>query len=159
MEKPGGVKLGFRMAIPKWNDCRDCKGARNTFNVTPFREDGSVIGAEAREGCALVKAWGEFQRFQTVGVFAKDGGNHEDVELQAAPLDDDCGHYYILVEATNSDDNPDHWSGKTYLPAGKRSYCVSYGYMKTWRCQDGQMDSRGVLTGFGENNRGYDLNK
>lgn len=154
------MKIGFRASVPKWNDCPECKGARNTFNVSPFRSDGSVIGPEAQEGCALVAAYGEFVRFQTVGYWADErGGPTDAVELQAAALDQDCGEKYILVEATNSDDNPEHWSGKTYLMTGKRSFCVAYHYMTTWRCQDGMMDSRGVLTGFGENNRGYDLPK
>lgn len=147
------LKLGFRGFVPKW-DGKDGRGARNTLSVTPLDKNGNVIGPEYARGigCALIAVYGEFQRFQVVE------GRRSDLEKQGAELDD-CGHEYILVDATNSDDNPEHWSGKTYLMTGRRTYCVSWPQLRQWRCQDGEMDSRGVVTGIGNDRGGYDLAK
>lgn len=123
------------------------KGFRNTFDLSPT-SGGVTIGPETGCGDFLENFYGEFERFVT--------GDHiegrDPVEIQTT-------NHYILVEATNSDDNPDHWQGQTYLLSGKRTYCVSYKHLKFWRCQDGTMGSEGQLQGFGTNSRGYDLAK
>lgn len=93
-----------------------------------------------------MERYGEFQRFVS--------GDHihgrDPVELQS-------DNPYIMVEATNSDEQ--NWQGDTYMLAGKRTYCVSYAHLNHWRCQDGNMSAEGRLEGFGTNARGYDLAK
>lgn len=152
------MKIGFRAASPKG------RGARNTFDVTPIDSEG-VVRPERRLGCRLVEAWGEWDRFQTVGYWASErGGSRDPVEIQEAKLGDDCGEKYILADSTNS--APDsEWDTRgtpqlgddVYLVPGKRSFCVRYRHMAHYRCQDGMMDDRGYLRGFGTNDRGYDL--
>lgn len=141
------MKLGWFNAVDKRNDCKDCKGFRNTFNVTPTYH-GVPQGPETGCGAAFIKKYGEFDRFQTSPLW--DG--RQGVEVQS-------DNAYLLVEATNSDGDPTHWSGKTYLYTGARTFCVSWPHLPTYRCQDGNMDSTGRLVGFGEDNRGYDLPK
>lgn len=137
--KPDDLKIGFRAAVPKE------RGFRNTFDLTPtFQGKAEDVSC----GDYLVETYGEFQRFVSGDHIA----GRDPVELQSDNL-------YILVDATNSDDNPDHWSGKTYLVGGRRTYCVSYAHLSHWRCQDGTMDDSGRLVGFGQNARGYDLQK
>lgn len=140
------MKLGFRSAAGK------IRGFRNTFDITPTNQ-GRAIGPETGCGLVLIEKYGEFERFQTGDGF---DGRHP-VELQSYTEKDPIGGY-ILVDATNSDIE-ENWNGKVYLKTGKRTYCVSYKHLSTWRCQDGEMDSTGKLVGFGINARGYDLPK
>jgi hypothetical protein len=133
------VKIGFRASVKK-----DI-GYRNTFDLTPMFE-GRPIRPESGCGDALVARYGEFERFQSgAGIAGRDP-----VELQS-------DNPYILVEATNSDE--EHWDHGHYTLTGKRTYCVSYRHLAHWRCQDGVMNDEGRLVGFGQNDRGYDLPK
>lgn len=115
------------------------------FNVTPTYQ-GVPIDVSCGED--LVHRYGEFERFQTSDRWV----GRDPVELQS-------DNAYFLVEATNSDDDPTHWSGDKYLFGGKRTFCVAYAHLNFYRCQDGQMSDRGALVGFGTNDHGYDLAK
>lgn len=148
-----GLKIGFRGSVNKYG--RQSRGHRNTFDVTPTR-GGEAVKPETGCGPVLISMYGEFQRFQEGAGFS---GRH--------PLEKQSDNEYILVDATNSDDNPAHWDTRgtpdmnddLYLLAGWRRYCVSWPHLGWYRCQEGEMGNRGQLLGFGQNNRGFDLTK
>jgi hypothetical protein len=144
-----GVKLGFRGSVPKWNDCPDCHGARNTFDVSPTI-GGVTITPETGCGPVLIERYGEFQ-----GLIIEPGNTRTGFEHQS-------DNNYLMVHATNSDDNPEHWSGKRYLAGGWAEYCVSWPHLDHYRCQRCFTDDRGVvLRGdtCGTNSVGYDVPK
>lgn len=137
--KPDGVKIGFRGSVQK------DRGFRNTFDITPTYH-GAAIKPETGCGPELVEKYGPFEGFQTSNAWA----GRDPVEFQS-------DNAYIMVDATNSDD--EHWSGGRFTLAGTRTYCVSYAHLSFWRCQNGHMTDAGQLVGFGKNEQGYDLPK
>lgn len=142
--RPDGIKLGFRASVKK------DRGARNTFDVSPT-VNGETVRPETGCGPVYLERYGIIQGFQSSSHFVFDG-------LEWQPQDPYPDRGYILVVATNS--APDEeWSGDKYLLAGPYTFCVSYPWLTTWRCQNGTMSTAGQLVGFGSNERAYDLAK
>lgn len=170
-----GLKFAFRGSVPKWNDCPECRGARNTFDVTATR-GGVPIGPESDCGQALIEKYGEFE-----GIIIEPGNTRSGFEHQGCSLEDyhrivaaggdlkkECrsadptGDFFIFAHATNSDGNPDHWRGKRYLAGGEADFCVSWKHLDHYRCQRCFTDDRGAITRSatcGTNAAGRDLLK
>ena len=149
----GSVSLGFRGAVDKSQDCKGCRGFRNTFDLGMFAPDGTKYRPE--DACAqpapieskLIAQWGPF--------IVKVSGDHisgwHPVEIQSS-------NAWIAHESTNS--APDsEWDGPHYLPAGARTYCVTLAHIDHWVCQSGTMSPAGRLENFGSNQRSFTLAK
>ena len=136
--QPADIKLGFRPDARKL-----ALGYRNMADITPIDADGKASPVDC--GPTFDSRYGEPQAYQTGTGFTQDP-----VERASNTLG------FVLVMASN---DPSLWESGHYAQAGPMTVCVSYPFLNHWRCQDGTMGGDGLMTGFGQNNRGYNLPK
>lgn len=165
------MKLGFGQNPRALNP-----GFANTASITPLVSNteqnrqpcahkglsGPDDTCAADEGCAdhvgapYQVAYGQPQAFQSLaGGFqgdpverTTDGCNRDDPGVVP------CG--YNLRFATGG---PDNYVAGRYKETGPMRICASLPNLPTWRCQTGNMDSDGKLSGFGQDNRSTDVPK
>ena len=148
---PIAVKLGWRQNPRKLEP----NGYKNMGDVTPMVQGACAHKGDpsptaecaADEGCGPVydARYGEPQAYQD-----GPGFSHDSVERTSGSLG------YVLNIATNSEEL---WANGRYQQAGRMRVCVSFPNLTTWRCQDGEMGQDGKMSGFGQNNQGFDLPK
>lgn len=176
---PFAIKLGFGQNPRPLNP-----GFANTAGITPLVSNtetnrapcahkglsGPSDTCAASEGCAdhvgaaYQVRYGQPQAVQSlVGGFQNDpierttdGCNKDDPSVVP------CG--YNLRFATGCQRETDHgpcvnYPDGRYKETGHMRVCVSLPNLPTWRCQEGEMDSDGKLSGFGQDNRSRDVPK